>query len=98
MATKRYVLLESDGDVSETVHDLAEFLGKRFGAMKIIEIKGNPFAVILKTTNLVAEQLKEIRDGFAVGGMNFVPVLTSGAVGNLKRRAAEAMANGKVHE
>lgn len=98
MATKRYVLLESDGDVSEAVSDLGEFLGKRFGAMKIIEIKGNPFAVILKTTNVVAEQLKELRDGFAVGGKNFIPVLTSGAVGNLKRRAAEAMVDGEIYE
>jgi len=33
-----------------------------------------------------------------VGGKKLRPVLTSGAIGNLKRKVTEAEANGQVHE
>src|SRR5579863_5140086 len=95
---KRYVLLESDGVVSEVAEELAEHLGNRFGGMKLIEVRGRPHAVILKTNNVVAEQLRGLEGGLLVKGQRFLPVSTSGAVGNLKRRASEAKANGEIHE
>jgi hypothetical protein len=98
MASKRYVLLESDRDASDAADELVKFVKERYGDSKAIEVKGSPRMLILKTTNVVAEPLKELRGGFRVGGRSFRPLLTSGAVGNLKRRATEAKSNGEVHE
>lgn len=90
------MLFESDGEV--VVRDLAGFFRSRYGEVKLILVEGNPRALIVKTTNLAAAEIKEASEGFKVGGRRLVPVLTSGAVGNLKRRATEGIANGQVHE
>jgi hypothetical protein len=96
--SKRYVLFISDSDVSASERQLEEFFGERFGKVRAITLKGNPRAVIMKTTDDVASRLKELRDGIVVCGDLLTPALTSGAVGNLKRRAAGAEVNGEVHE
>ncbi|HKT22377.1 MAG TPA: hypothetical protein VJR06_07210 [Nitrososphaerales archaeon] len=98
MPPKRYVLLESQAEYAEVEKNLAEYLGQRYGPVKLIPVREDPYAVIVRTTAAVADQLKELRGGLVVGGTRLTPVLTSGAVGNLKRRAAEARADGQVHE
>ncbi|MDG6985888.1 MAG: hypothetical protein JRM73_03985 [Nitrososphaerota archaeon] len=90
MSSKRYVLLESASDVSESAKEFEEFFSQRFGRAKVIAVQGNPRALIVKTTGDVALLLREMRDGVVFKGARLVPVLTSGAVGNLKKRAAEA--------
>jgi hypothetical protein len=98
-APKRYVLFTSEADLSEEDRErLSEILDRRYGATKIIAVKGNPKAVIVKTTNLVAPMLRELDPKLTVGGKHLTPVLTSGAIGKLKRRASPEAANGQVHE
>ncbi|MDE1857660.1 MAG: hypothetical protein KGI26_01145 [Thaumarchaeota archaeon] len=98
MPPKRYVLFIGDSSCSGSERDLEEYFSLRYGPVKLISVDGNPRALIVRTTGPVAEQLKGRRDGFTVGGARLVPVLTSGAVGNLKRRAREEGSNGQVHE
>jgi hypothetical protein len=96
---KRYVLLIADGDLSKDDRkDLRAVVERRYHGSKLIELESNARAVILKTTNLVAPSLRSPEGSLAIGGKRLSPVLTSGAVGNLKRRASEAGANGQVHE
>jgi hypothetical protein len=95
--SKRYVLFYSSSDLSE--EDLRRFSEVVMGwhqSAKVITVKGNPKAVIVRTTNQIAPALRDIKPGILVGGVQFVSVLTSGAIGNLKKRASEAAANGKV--
>ena len=98
MPPRRYVLLESEATFAEVEKDLAEYFRRRHGTVKLIPVRGNPRAVIVRTTVQVAAELKGLREGFVVQGVRLTPVLTSGAVGNLKKRAAEAVPNGEVHE
>lgn len=89
----------ADADLSEAERKgLSAILEGRHGKVKLIAVEGNPRAVIVKTTNEVAPLLRSPENGLAIGGKKLTSVLTSGAVGNLKRRASEAAANGKVHE
>jgi len=82
----------SDADRKE----LAAILEGRHGKVKVIAVEGNGRAVIVKTTNQVAPLLRDEGSPLIVGGKKLAPVLTSGAIGNLKNRATEAAANGKV--
>jgi hypothetical protein len=94
---KRYVLFFAKSDLSED--DLRRFSDVVRGwhqTAKIISVKGNRKAVIVKTTNRVAPVLRNIRPGIKVSGTELVCVLTSGAIGNLKKRASEAAVDGKV--
>jgi hypothetical protein len=94
--SKRYVLLASDVDLTEgDLKLITEMIKGRHDSAKVIPIKGNPRAVIVKTSNTVAPLLREERT-FDVGSKRLVSVLTSGAIGNLKKRATEEVANGKV--
>lgn len=96
---KRYVLLVSDADLSAPeVKELRTVVEMRVPGAKLIEVEGNPRAVIVKTTNDAVRFLREPERVLAVGGKDLTPALTSGAVGNLKRRARGAGANGQVHE
>ena len=95
--SKRYVLFESSSDLAE-LGPLTDYFERRYGSAKLIAVEGNPRALIVRTTVGAAEMLKAQRGGFDVPGSRLTPVLTSGAVGNLKRRAAEARGHGQVHE
>ena len=95
--SKRYLLFYAKSNLSED--DLRRFTEVVRGwhqEAKVIPVKGNPRAVIVRTTNQVAPLLRDIKPGIRVGGVELVSVLTSGAIGNLKKRASEAGANGKV--
>ncbi len=75
---------------------LEEAVQSRRGPAKAIAVEGNPRAVIVKTSNLVAPLLRGEGGELHVGGKRLVSVLTSGAIVNLKKRAYEAAANGQV--
>ncbi len=95
--SKRYVLLLADVDISEgQLKELQLMLEARHGKVKVIAVKGNPRAAIVKTTNAVAPLLRDQGHPIFLGGEKVESVLTSGAVGNLKRRALGAKADGQV--
>jgi hypothetical protein len=97
--SKRYVLLVSDAAISEPQKKtLKSVIERRHPGDKLIEIPGNPRAVIVKTTNDIAPSFRTDDGAPTIGGKKLTAVLTSGAVGNLKRRAAGATPNGQVHE
>ncbi len=86
---KRYVLLLCESDLGEAdVKGLAEAAGQKYGGAKLIPVDGNPRAVILKGTNKTAPAIRE--GGLQFGGKALKAVLTSGAIGKLKKRAAGA--------
>ncbi|MDG6991046.1 MAG: hypothetical protein JRM99_06455 [Nitrososphaerota archaeon] len=78
--------------------DLARTLEGTYGPVKVFGVEGNPRAVIVKTDVHNSTLMRERGDAFGVGGKKLSPVLTSGAVGNLKRRAREGDSNGTLHE
>jgi len=94
---KRYVLFSAKSNLSEEdIRKFSEVIRAWHPSAKIIAVRGNPKAVIVKTTNQVAPMLQDLRPGIKVGRTELVSVLTSGAIGNLKKRASEAATNGKV--
>lgn len=96
---KRYVLFVADAVISEADRrQLEEILEERHGKVKLISVEGNPRAVIVKTTNEVAPLLRDPEGMLSIAGKSLRPILTSGAVANLKRRGSEPAANGKIHE
>jgi hypothetical protein len=87
----------ADGDLSpEELKDLAEVLEKKYGKVKMIPLKENPKAVVVKTDNEIAPMLREPERALLIGRRRIETVLTSGAIVNLKRRASEAATNGQV--
>ena len=96
---KRYVLLMADDDLSEEeAKELRSAVERRHPGAKTILVEGNRKAVIIRTTNDVAHVLRSPGGALRVGRKRLTPVLTSGAVGNLKRRASGASNDGQVHE
>jgi hypothetical protein len=96
---KRYVLLVAEGELtSEEMKEIGGILEGRYGKVKMIPLKENPRAVVVKTDVVIATKLKEPEWALVIGGKKVRPVLTSGAIGNLKRRASVARANGQVPE
>jgi hypothetical protein len=71
-------------------------LEKRHGKVRLIEIEGDPKLIIVKTTNEVAPLLRGKKGELLIGGKRISSVLTSGAVGKLKRRRGGAQVHGKV--
>ena len=97
---KRYVLFFSDADlVDRDAKDLATILHGRIGAVKVVLLKDNPRAVVVKTDNWGAPELRTEK-GIFVEGKRLTPVLTSGAIGKLKKRAmgGAVTRHGQVHE
>jgi len=78
------------------VKELAKLLERRYGALKLFLVEGNRRAVVVKTTSDVAPRIREEGSQLVLGGKTISPVLTSGAVVNLKKRALDAAADGKV--
>jgi hypothetical protein len=89
----------ADGGLSDReTKELERILERRHGKLKLIQDKGNDRAVIVKTTNVVAPQLRQQSGKIRLGKKEVVAVLTSGAIGKLKRRASESVStsSGKV--
>lgn len=96
---KRYVLLVAEGELtSEEMKEIGGILEGRYGKVKMIPLKENPRAVVVKTDVFIATKLKEPEWALVIGGKKVRSVLTSGAIVNLKRRASVARANGQVPE
>jgi len=96
---KRYVLYLADSEMDD--HEVEEFgriLEKRHGRLKVIAVRGNGRAVIIKTTVEVATELREESGKISLGEKQVEAVLTSGVIGKLKRKAAESAMtrNGEV--
>jgi hypothetical protein len=95
--SKRYVLFLASSALSEEeVRGFSEIVRGRHPGSKVIAVKGNPRAVIVKTTAEAAPLLRDSGGGLKAGEKVLVSILTSGAIGNLKRRASAAAANGEV--
>ena len=91
--------MRADGDLGgHDFADLQRVLDARHGKVKVIEVPGDPRAVIVKTTNVEAPRLREDSPPLRVGGKDLKPVLTSGAVGKLKRNASGGTSDGQVSE
>jgi hypothetical protein len=91
------VLLLANADLSEAERrELSGMLESRHGKVKVISVEDNPRAVIVKTTNEVAPQLRSSEEPLMVRGKALTAVLTSGAIGKLKRQASGAQAHGQV--
>jgi hypothetical protein len=73
-----------------------EMIEKRHGQVTAISVKGNPRALIVKTSEPVASMLRGEELRLEAEGKEVTSVLTSGAIGKLKKRATEAAANGKI--
>ncbi len=99
MTSKRYVLLEADGDVSpEEWTALSRLVEARLGKAKVIQVEGNGRAVVVKTDSEGAARLREEGALLSARGRKVMSVLTSGSIGKLKRLAEESAARdvGKV--
>jgi hypothetical protein len=96
---KRYILYLADADLDE--HEIEEFGGileKRHGRVKVIAVRGNSRAVIVRTTAEVAVELRERSGRISLGKKRVATELTSGVIGKLKKRATESAMtrNGEV--
>jgi hypothetical protein len=97
--SKRYVLFFADGDVSEgQIQSLQSSMEGVYGKVRVFGVKGVPKAVIVRTTNAAVPALRDPKANIVAGERRLVPVLTSGAVGNLKKRARGVGVDGQVHE
>ncbi len=90
------LFLASSDLTDEDVKAFASIIDRRHGPAKVIPVKGNPRSLIVKTTNAIAPLLRGEGAGFRLGDKSLVSVLTSGAIGNLKRRATRAAPNGEI--
>jgi len=94
---KRYVLFASNAELTPAdTKALSELLEGKYGKVRLIAVEGNPLVVIVKTTDDVVPLLREPGNTLKVGGKELSAVLTSGAVGKLKRKGAKAGAHGEV--
>ena len=90
---KRYVLITWDGGTlsAEERKKLTRLLEQR-GKVNLIPIDGWERSLVVKTD---VEGAASIRDSFnhvMIGGRRVATVLTSGCIGNLKKRARESAA------
>jgi hypothetical protein len=91
------VLLVAGTDISEDrMKELQATLDFRYGKVKLIQVRGNPRAVIVKTTNLIAPLIRNPGQPLMLAGEKVETILTSGAVVNLKKRALGAKADDQV--
>jgi hypothetical protein len=92
---KRYLLYLADAELNERdLEGLTRILEGRHGKLKVIAVKGNTRAVIVRTTAEAAAKLREDSGRVTLNGKNVAAVLTSGVIGKLKRRAKGSGASG----
>jgi len=98
---KRYLLLAWDGEMSpEGRRKLARLIEQRHSKAKLITIDGCEGNLIVKTDVEGAMSMRESFADMVIGDKRVVSVLTSGCIGNLKRRARGSAASelGKVSQ
>jgi hypothetical protein len=85
---RRYVLYLADEELGERdVQELTRILEGRHGKLKVIPVRGNGRALIVRTTAGVAAELRERSGRIRIGRNEVSTVLSSGVIGKLKRRA-----------
>jgi hypothetical protein len=72
----------------------------RHGKLKVIEVRGNNRAVIVRTTSEVVDEVRDRSEKITLGGKQVTTVLTSGVIGKLKKTATGSgmSRNGEVPE
>jgi hypothetical protein len=82
------LLYLSDSDLlPEDLNLLGRVLEGRYGKLKLIHWDPLPRALVVKTTTSTAAAIREGSPQLEVRGKRLIATLTSGAIGNLKRRA-----------
>ena len=90
MTRKRYVLLESDGEITpEEWRHFAALLEEKFGITKLIPIAGQERMMVARTEQAAAYRLRAQCADVTIGQRNLKTVLTSGSLGKLKSVAKE---------
>ena len=85
--SKRYVLLKSDSEMDEgDFRELGEYLAKNLAGAKLILLEGNNGFAVVKTNQKGASMLRA--GGVKLRSKSLKTELTSGSIGNLKRRAS----------
>lgn len=88
---KRYILFMATDELTEQdANEFTEILEGRHGKLKVILLKGNARAVIVRTAEPVASEIRKSSWKISLEGKEISAVLTSGAIGKLKRRASES--------
>ncbi|HMD78598.1 MAG TPA: hypothetical protein VKF39_01285 [Nitrososphaerales archaeon] len=59
----------------------------RHGKLKVIEVRGNRRAVIVRTTSEAVHEMRDRSGKISLGGKQVEAVLTSGVIGKLKKTA-----------
>lgn len=98
---RRYVLYLADAELGEPeVQELTRILEGRHGKLKVILVRGNGRALIVRTTPQVAAELRDRSGRIRLGENEVSTVLSSGVIGKLKRRATASgtTEDGKVPE
>lgn len=81
----------SDGALSEDdFRELGRILESRHGKLKVIPVKGNDKAVIVRTSNEAVPAMRKASGRLELRGKRLTATLTSGAIGKLKRAAGPA--------
>jgi len=87
---KRYLLLQGESSLSSLeAKELEEALQKDPGGIKMIGLPDNDKAFVLKTSGETVMKLRRSKWVASINGKTFVPVLTSGAIGKLKKKLRE---------
>lgn len=96
---KRYILFRADGHLAEEdLRELATALASKGWKAKVIPVEDDTRWVIVRTDGETASQIRAQGGRIVTGRGPLVSLLSSGAVGKLKRRAREAGEDGQVHE
>lgn len=90
--------MAEDALSASEVKGLESILEKRLGKLKIITVESSSRALIVRTDEPNARALRTWGGITVSGGKRLEPILTSGAIGKLKKRVGEATINGKIHE
>ena len=69
------------------MESLGKILENRHGKVKVIAVRGNPRAVIVRTTTEAAPDLRGQSGLISLAGKQVAAVQTSGVIGKLKKRA-----------
>jgi len=83
-------LYTSEKEFSEAdLKRVERILHRRHGELKLIRVRGAENALIVKTTSDEAPEIRRRSGRLGIGGAHLATVLTSGAIGKLKKRALE---------
>ncbi len=80
----------AEGEISDAdLKGLEQILHKRHGEVKLIRVQRAVNALIVKTTSDEAPDIRRKSGKLRIGRIHLESVLSSGAIGKLKKRALE---------